>query len=73
LRDRLRPFSRCIPCNGLLQPVEKSEVIAQLPKNTARYFDEFYRCERCGRIYWPGSHYKKLQQVVREVEERPQP
>jgi uncharacterized protein with PIN domain len=65
------PFRRCLACNGLLQPVEKQAILKQLPPGTRERFDEFYRCSGCGKIFWPGSHYARLQSIIREVLENP--
>ena len=58
------PFTRCIECNGRLEPVSKEEVADRLEPETAACFDEFWRCERCSRVYWKGSHYERLQRLV---------
>lgn len=60
-----RPFTRCPRCNGLLAPVPKAEVLAQLEPLTRRYYDEFYRCQTCGQVYWRGSHYERIAALVR--------
>ncbi len=56
------PMSRCLRCNGMLLKVPKPEILAALADEprTLRYYDEFLRCADCGRIYWRGSHFKKL-------------
>jgi uncharacterized protein with PIN domain len=56
----ISPFTRCIECNGLIESIEKDEVIQQLPPRTAEYFNEFYRCSNCQRVYWKGSHYENM-------------
>jgi uncharacterized protein with PIN domain len=58
----LTPLSRCLRCNGMLREVPKEEVLTALADEplTLRYYDEFLRCADCGRIYWRGSHFKKL-------------
>ncbi len=61
------PFCRCLACNGLLRPVDKSSVWDRLPPGTRERFDEFYRCEGCGKIFWPGSHFSRLQSIVWEA------
>ena len=58
------PFTRCIECNHVIEAVEKQEVEARLEAETSASFDEFWRCANCGRIYWKGSHYERLQQRV---------
>jgi uncharacterized protein with PIN domain len=30
-------------------------------------FDDFWRCNACGRIYWQGSHYDRLRRLVEQV------
>lgn len=60
LYSRIRPFYRCIHCNGLIEPVAKAKVESQLQPRTKKYHDEFFRCTGCGRIYWKGSHYLKM-------------
>jgi uncharacterized protein with PIN domain/sulfur carrier protein ThiS len=67
LRASIAPFRRCLSCNGLLQPVEKQLVWDQLPRGTRERFDVFYRCRDCGKIFWPGSHYARLQALVAEI------
>src|SRR5690349_1904999 len=49
------PFSRCLVCNALLNVVSKESVLGDLPLNTAKYFDLFWQCSNCKRIYWKGS------------------
>jgi uncharacterized protein with PIN domain len=61
------PFRRCLACNGLLTPVEKQAIQAQLPPGTREHFDEFYQCGSCGKIFWPGSHFTRLQAIVWEA------
>ncbi len=56
LTGRMAPLTRCVNCNGGLTPVDKAEVLDQLPPRTRVEFDDFARCERCGQVYWPGSH-----------------
>lgn len=63
----IQPFSRCMACNGILQQVEKRFVADSLPLQTKMYFGEFYQCTTCNHLYWKGSHYKNMQQVVKEV------
>lgn len=62
----LQPFTRCLVCNGLLAPVLKSAVAGALPTNTARFFDEFFVCEECNKIYWKGSHYDHMLQTIKK-------
>jgi len=65
LHNHFDPFSRCISCNGVLKPVEKTEVEEKLPPLVCASFDEFTQCSDCRKVYWKGSHFKKL--VLRET------
>ncbi|MFH1800651.1 MAG: Mut7-C RNAse domain-containing protein [Candidatus Omnitrophota bacterium] len=61
----LAPFSRCLCCNGRLRRVTKQTVEKKLPPKTRKYYQEFYRCSRCAKIYWPGSHYRKMKVFIK--------
>ena len=63
----IRPFSRCITCNGLLAEVPKAHILHHLPDDTKRIFQEFYQCTQCGKVYWKGSHYHNMQKVVERI------
>jgi uncharacterized protein with PIN domain len=58
------PFRRCVRCNGLLEPAPKEAILERLEPKTRLYYDEFAACRACGRVYWKGSHYDRLQGVV---------
>ena len=69
-----RPFSRCTMCNGNLMRVSKGSLEAELPPRVRVLFDVFWRCSGCGRLYWRGSHYQRLQATVEQiVRRRPDP
>jgi uncharacterized protein len=67
LHELVQPWSRCLRCNGRLHPVDKMAIIDQLQPKTKRYFDDFKRCADCQQIYWRGSHFAALAQIVEEV------
>jgi uncharacterized protein len=58
------PFGRCINCNGIIREVSKNEVESQLPPRTKQFFDIFFICSNCKKIYWEGSHYNKMQDFI---------
>jgi uncharacterized protein len=60
----IRPFSRCMECNGRLQPVALAEVAAVLPPRVREGQQRFWRCDGCGRVYWQGSHYRAMRRQV---------
>jgi uncharacterized protein len=67
LRDRVAALTRCIPCNGVLEPVAKAEVIDQLPPRTRADHGTFVRCRSCGQVYWPGSHLEPIDTILSRV------
>jgi len=62
------PFGRCGRCNGLLEAVDKQQIIDQLQPLTKLYFDEFQRCTGCGQVYWKGSHTKRFHEFIQELQ-----
>jgi uncharacterized protein len=67
LTTEVVPLQRCLKCNGLLQGVEKSQILQYLTPTTAAYYDVFHQCDQCGQIYWKGSHYNKMQAFMAQV------
>lgn len=64
-----RPYTRCARCNGLLEPVSREEVAQLLQPRTAQLHTEFTRCQQCGQVYWPGSHLRRLREILNTVQE----
>lgn len=60
-------FSRCLMCNEGLQPVTKGEVEGRVPDFIFRYYDSFYLCPRCRRVYWPGTHLDHMKEEVDQI------
>src|SRR5512146_2505073 len=56
--------SRCIACNGILQPVEKFRIIGKIPEGVLEREKKFWMCDSCKKIYWEGTHFAKLQEFV---------
>lgn len=71
LARSFRPFTRCMACNAILQMVAKEEVRPLLPPRAAASHDEFLRCPRCARVFWKGSHYRRMQGWIGELARRP--
>jgi uncharacterized protein with PIN domain len=67
LYTRVKPFQRCMVCNATVKEVEKSQILGRLEPKTVLYYDEFYMCPGCKRIYWKGSHYTKLKERFKEI------
>ena len=61
---------RCTVCNGELEPVGKEEVKGKVPDGVLERNDEFYICKSCGKIYWRGSHWKRMEELIRRLNKR---
>lgn len=53
------PFTRCLRDNAPLIAADE-EAIAQLPATARQGDGPIMRCPRCNRIYWPGSHVRRM-------------
>ncbi len=56
--------TRCSICNSELFKVKKSEVAGSVPLDILRRHREFYLCRGCGKVYWRGSHWKRLRNII---------
>lgn len=61
-----RPFSRCLLCNTVVVPAETQAVEEQVPADTRQAQVDFWYCSRCKKVYWEGSHTKRMRQRLTE-------
>jgi len=66
----IKPFSRCLRCNRELAPVAKEAIGDRLPPGSAPFYRRFWTCDRCDRIYWEGSHWRRMEQVIGDLVKR---
>ncbi len=64
LKRLLKPFSRCMACNSELTRAVKDDVNGRVPAEVFSKYDDFDECITCGRVYWKGSHYDRMQWIV---------
>ncbi len=64
LQARIRPFTRCMRCNGRLRRVPNMRVAEQLPAYVRATARRITRCNDCGRVFWRGTHFERLTQIV---------
>jgi uncharacterized protein with PIN domain len=68
-RLRLRPgFPRCTRCNGELQAVRRAEVADVVPARSLIWARQFYRCRRCGHVYWEGTHCRRIRSLREQLD-----
>ena len=63
----VKPFQRCLRCNHLLEPVNKQAVLHRLEPLTKKYYDDFRICPACKQVYWKGSHFERMLQLIEKV------
>jgi len=57
-------MTRCPLCNGLLEPIEKSEIRGKVPEGVFVRVEKFWRCRGCGKIYWVGTHFININRTL---------
>lgn len=67
LHAQINPFERCMVCNGQIKPVSKDSLSDVLAENTKKYFNDFWQCTECKKIYWQGSHYQKMLEQLNRI------
>jgi uncharacterized protein with PIN domain len=67
LMGKIQPFHRCLRCNHPLEAVDKDAILDRLQPLTNQYFDAFHICPACGQIYWKGSHYEQMQNLIEQI------
>jgi uncharacterized protein len=64
LASTARMGSRCVECNVALERVAKEDVVTRLPPAVARDYAEFSLCPQCRRVFWRGSHWKRMAELA---------
>ncbi len=54
------PLTRCSECNELIISVTKQDVLDLVPQHVYEKINDFLQCPKCRRIYWLGTHVKKM-------------
>ena len=62
---RLAP--RCMKCGGALTWIPKASVRGEAPPRTYCWLDDFYRCLRCGQLFWQGTHWNKISKQLDDL------
>ena len=52
--------TRCMTCGGRLRLIPKEAARPEAPPRTFAWRDEFYRCERCAKLFWCGTHWERI-------------
>jgi uncharacterized protein with PIN domain len=65
--DWLRaPFTRCLIDNQPVRPATADEYKDLPPRARAAARDDVFACPKCGRLYWPGSHVRRIRKRLHQ-------
>ena len=67
---RFAPFSRCIVDNASLREATPAD-LARAPEPARARRGPFRACPACGRVYWPGSHVRRLGERLERLAQNP--
>jgi uncharacterized protein len=59
---------RCMSCGGELRRGSKEELRERIPPRTYRWLDEFFVCSRCGKLFWHGTHWRRIRESLAELQ-----
>ena len=62
-------ISRCTKCNVKVKPIQKEEAEGKVKKNTFSHYNEFWKCPKCGQIYWQGAHWTRIEKTLTSAKE----
>jgi hypothetical protein len=63
LAGSMRPFTRCLECNTILEEASRETLLERLPPKI-REKDLFRVCPSCQRVYWKGSHHERMSKLL---------
>jgi uncharacterized protein with PIN domain len=58
---RTSPLTRCSVCNEPLAAISREDARDLVPAYVHRTHDAFLRCPVCGRVYWTGTHVRRME------------
>lgn len=67
LAREARPFSRCLECNAPLRELDKASAMPRVPPAVRESRDRFSTCAACGRVYWEGSHWRRMRAALSAI------
>jgi uncharacterized protein with PIN domain len=63
-RADIRLFSRCLQCNAPIESIDREAVKFQVPDYIWQQQAEFKKCPACSKIYWQGSHRRRVDDMI---------
>ena len=68
-----RPFTLCLHCNASLHSIDQAQVAAVLPPTVREHYEHFSFCNVCERVFWEGSHWRRMRSMLCELLESSKP
>jgi uncharacterized protein len=62
-----RPFTLCLECNAPLRAIDKALIEHRLPPGVREHHQRFSTCDRCGRVFWEGSHWQRMRALLDQL------
>ena len=60
-------FRRCLRCNAALDPLDPEAARRLVSPFVARTQARFRRCPNCGRLYWRGTHARRMRRRLERM------
>jgi hypothetical protein len=67
LYSQFRSFTRCMTCNAELVPKSRQEIPNLIQPGILELYEDYYFCPDCVKVYWQGSHFKRMESFIREL------
>ncbi|MCU0859752.1 MAG: Mut7-C RNAse domain-containing protein [Thermoplasmata archaeon] len=58
---------RCSSCNGDLVDLPKEQAKGEVPEGAYSGNDKFWRCAKCGKVYWKGTHWRGIMERLKKL------
>ncbi|WP_050454592.1 Mut7-C RNAse domain-containing protein [Candidatus Burkholderia verschuerenii] len=60
----VRAFRLCLMCNAPLRRASPDELDGRVPDGVRERHTRFVTCDVCRRVFWEGSHWKRMRQRI---------
>jgi len=67
LYSQFKSFTRCMTCNAELVSKNREDIKQLIPPDILQCYDEFFFCPACRKVYWKGSHFKRMESFIRDL------
>lgn len=68
-----RPFALCLDCNVPLQRIDNPQAQGRVPDGVFERHERFVSCPKCRRVFWEGSHWKRMRELIDALVPAPAP